>query len=229
MQVAVQKPFEAHLPEARERLMQLLRHTAIRASKGDLEIMVRRTHKVSSDVSACLAHQNCLILESHVLQSTTSSGPMGGVQVTRVDFAHRHAMSYNELVNLIKNNILTSDWGDEDHIESILSEKCKWNAQMFKNVRWASCRSLGTSCLALTAFEQFPVELSFTLASTSALISHSALAGSRATWLGCVTLLSKRMMLRRRLSFWQNATSMRQVATSSYHSWISQEGAPILP
>lgn len=58
------------------------------------------------------------------------------MQVTGVDFAHRHAMSYNELVNLIKNNILTSDWGDEDHIESILSEKCKWNSQMFKNIRW---------------------------------------------------------------------------------------------
>ena len=47
MQVAVQKPFEAQLPEGRERLMQLLSHLAIRASKNDLEIMVRRTHKVS--------------------------------------------------------------------------------------------------------------------------------------------------------------------------------------
>lgn len=51
MQVAVQKPFEAQLPEARERLMQLLRHTAIRASKDDLEIMVRRTHKVEFECS----------------------------------------------------------------------------------------------------------------------------------------------------------------------------------
>ncbi len=56
MQVAVQKPFEAHLPEARDRLMQLLRHTAIRASKDDLETMVRRIHKVGSNVPACLAH-----------------------------------------------------------------------------------------------------------------------------------------------------------------------------
>ena len=48
MQVAVQKPFEAHLPEARERLMRLLRHTAIRASKNDLETMARRTHKAYS-------------------------------------------------------------------------------------------------------------------------------------------------------------------------------------
>ena len=47
LQVAVQKPFEAQLPEGRERLMQLLSHLAIRASKNDLEIMVRRTHKVS--------------------------------------------------------------------------------------------------------------------------------------------------------------------------------------
>ena len=61
------------------------------------------------------------------------------VQVTRLDFAPEHAMSYNELVALIKNNILTSDWGDEDHMESILSDnKSKWNSQMFLNVRWAS-------------------------------------------------------------------------------------------
>ncbi len=47
-------------------------------------------------------------------------------------------MSYNELVALIKNNILTSDWGDEDHMESILSDnKSKWNSQMFLNIRWA--------------------------------------------------------------------------------------------
>ncbi len=52
-----------------------------------------------------------------------------------MDFALKHAQGYNELVNLIKNNILTSDWGDEDHIESILSERCKWNAQMFRNIR----------------------------------------------------------------------------------------------
>ena len=42
----MQRPFEAHLPEGRERLMQILRHTAIRASKEDLQTMVRRTHKV---------------------------------------------------------------------------------------------------------------------------------------------------------------------------------------
>ncbi len=54
MQVAVQKPFEAHLPEARERLMRLLRHTAIRASKDDLETMARRTHKVYFNLLARL-------------------------------------------------------------------------------------------------------------------------------------------------------------------------------
>ena len=95
------------------------------------------------------------------------------MQVTRVDFAQRHAMSYNELVNLIKNNILTSDWGDEDHIESILSERCKWNAQMFKNVRWASLQGfmtvpwgrLRTCCLSVDSPGWFCGKLSFVLTS----------------------------------------------------------------
>ena len=154
-QVAVQKPFEAHLPEARERLMQLLRLTAIRASKDDLEIMVRRTHKVSSSISVKFTPLR--VASPRRAMYCRAPFPlvlwgMWNLQVTRVDFAQRHAMSYNELVNLIKNNILTSDWGDEDHIESILSERCKWNAQMFRNVRWASWQSLPTWCQAFTAF-----------------------------------------------------------------------------
>ncbi len=44
--MAVQRPFEARLPEARQRLMALLQHAAIRASKDDLAAMVKRTHKV---------------------------------------------------------------------------------------------------------------------------------------------------------------------------------------
>ena len=77
MQVAVQKPFEAQLPEARERLMQLLRHTAIRASKDDLEIMVRCTHKVGSNAPCLPCTIRCAVsLEGHVLQTDTPSGLM---------------------------------------------------------------------------------------------------------------------------------------------------------
>ena len=62
-------------------------------------------------------------------------------QVARVDFAPQHALSYNELIGLVKFNILTSDWGDEDHAESILSEKrSQWSSQMFKNIRCAVSR-----------------------------------------------------------------------------------------
>ena len=49
--MAVQRPFEARLPEARQRLMALLQHAAIRASKDDLAAMVKRTHKVSEQSS----------------------------------------------------------------------------------------------------------------------------------------------------------------------------------
>ena len=75
LQVAVQRPFEAQLPEARERLMQLLRHTTIRASKDDLEIMVRRTHKVGVVAPACLSCLSVLSRrEGGVLHSSDPSG-----------------------------------------------------------------------------------------------------------------------------------------------------------
>ena len=63
-------------------------------------------------------------------------------QVVKVDFAPQHALSYNELIGLVKFNILTSDWGDEDHAESILSERrSQWSSQMFKNIRCAESLS----------------------------------------------------------------------------------------
>ena len=78
-------------------------------------------------------------------------------QVVKVDFAPQHALSYNELIGLVKFNILTSDWGDEDHTESILSEKrSQWSSQMFKNIRCAEslclCTPGGmTGCLSMHA------------------------------------------------------------------------------
>ena len=49
----MQRPFEARLPEARQRLMALLQHAAIRASKDDLAAMVKRTHKVPQHPALC--------------------------------------------------------------------------------------------------------------------------------------------------------------------------------
>ena len=46
MQEAVQRPFEAHQIDGRVRLVDLLRHTTIRASKDDLITMTKCFRKV---------------------------------------------------------------------------------------------------------------------------------------------------------------------------------------
>ena len=59
------------------------------------------------------------------------------VQVTRLDFAPEHAHSYNELIEVVKLNLLLADWNDEDHNESLLSVRnSKWGKEMLRNVRW---------------------------------------------------------------------------------------------
>jgi hypothetical protein len=38
-------------------------------------------------------------------------------RVVLLDFTPTHAASYNDLVELVKRNLLTSDWCDENHVE----------------------------------------------------------------------------------------------------------------
>ena len=86
-----------------------------------------------------LCDEGCCALQCHVhMQQRPNAKACLHCQVVEVDFAPQHALSYNELIGLVKFNILTSDWGDEDHAESILSERrSQWSSQMFKNIRWA--------------------------------------------------------------------------------------------
>ena len=59
------------------------------------------------------------------------------MQVTRLDFAPEHAHSYNELIEVVKLNLLLADWNDEDHNESLLSVRnTKWGKEMLRNVRY---------------------------------------------------------------------------------------------
>lgn len=53
-----------------------------------------------------------------------------------MDFAPEHAHSYNELIEVVKLNLLLADWNDEDHNESLLSVRnSKWGKEMLRNVR----------------------------------------------------------------------------------------------
>lgn len=65
------------------------------------------------------------------------SSSTNDTQVTLLDFAPEHALSSNELVEVVKKNILLGDWGDEDHNESLLSMRnSKWGQEMLRNVRY---------------------------------------------------------------------------------------------
>lgn len=58
-----------------------------------------------------------------------------------LDFAPEHAVSYNMLVDVVHRNLLTSDWYDEDHNESLLnhSRNAKWAKEMLNNVKKSCC------------------------------------------------------------------------------------------
>ncbi len=58
------------------------------------------------------------------------------LQVTLLDFSREHAESYNALVEVVRLNLLLADWHDEDHRESLLSQRnTKWAKEMLRNVR----------------------------------------------------------------------------------------------
>ncbi|EFJ45793.1 hypothetical protein VOLCADRAFT_93875 [Volvox carteri f. nagariensis] len=66
-------------------------------------------------------------------------------KVTLLDFEPQHAKSYNELVEVVRRNLLTSDWCDEAHTESLLSPgQGRWSRQMMNNV-WLSCCVAGST------------------------------------------------------------------------------------
>jgi hypothetical protein len=187
LQEAVQKPFEAGQAEGRERLMVLLRHVMMRASKEDLLTMVKCIRKVRTSLiaNASIAYNstvssklrcNCTLVQDetidrdaqnslrrvalHFFHTNKTKRPTPrptmfrdketrqafrwrlrierklSSQVTLVDFSREHAISYNELVEVSKKNILTSDWADENHKESMLnSNNAQFSRERLKNLR----------------------------------------------------------------------------------------------
>uniref|UniRef100_A0A6S8PQY3 F-box domain-containing protein n=1 Tax=Dunaliella tertiolecta TaxID=3047 RepID=A0A6S8PQY3_DUNTE len=102
---SITQPLAACRPYGRQRLLELLRQTMIRACKADLRLL-----------------------------------PPLHVRVTRLNFAPEHAQSYNDLVEVVRRNMLLADWHDEDHKESLMNEKQgKWAQEMIKNVRLSCC------------------------------------------------------------------------------------------
>ncbi|KAJ3676248.1 hypothetical protein LUZ60_003660 [Juncus effusus] len=61
-------------------------------------------------------------------------------KVVYVNFNEEHAKSYNELVSTVRRNILTADWNDPSHVESLLNPKqWKFRGNTIKNLRLSCC------------------------------------------------------------------------------------------
>jgi hypothetical protein len=59
--------------------------------------------------------------------------------VIKLPFSREHCSSYNDLVEMVRRNLLMGDWFDEDHKESLLyngsAADRKWASQLLGNVR----------------------------------------------------------------------------------------------
>ena len=54
-----------------------------------------------------------------------------------LEFEVEHARSYNELVEVIELNLLTADWYDENHRQSLLNpSRSKWARELLQNARY---------------------------------------------------------------------------------------------
>ena len=96
--------------------------------------------------------------------------------MTVLDFAPEHALSSNELVEVVKKNILLGDWGDEDHNESLLSMRnSKWGQEMLKNVRCVGVFHYGRTYLFWQQHDHAGFELC------------GMIAGCHAVWLATAT------------------------------------------
>ncbi|KAJ4804789.1 SNF2 domain-containing protein / helicase domain-containing protein / F-box family protein [Rhynchospora pubera] len=61
-------------------------------------------------------------------------------KVVYLNFNEAHAKSYNELVETVRRNILTADWNDPSHVESLLNPKqWKFRGNTIRNLRLSCC------------------------------------------------------------------------------------------
>mmetsp|Transcript_17744 Transcript_17744/g.45445 ORF Transcript_17744/g.45445 Transcript_17744/m.45445 type:complete len:1390 (-) Transcript_17744:249-4418(-) len=103
-------------------------------------------------------------------------------RATTLKFAPEHARSYNQLVEVIRRNLLLADWNDDSHRESLLHPRqSKWLREMVGNVRLSCC--VAGNC-NLTASEEDLQETMELLAARLELPSPKAWAeGEQPPWL----------------------------------------------
>lgn len=81
--------------------------------------------------------QRCMISAKKVDLQTI---PPCNRAVKLIDFTKEHAKSYNELVETVRRNILTADWNDPSHVESLLNPR-QWKprSDAIRNLRLSCC------------------------------------------------------------------------------------------
>ncbi len=75
--------------------------------------------------------------------------------VTRVSFSESHAMSYSSLVDLVQFNLVTSDWFDPDHRESLMATNQASRSSAFLFNIALACNVSGNCILQVTDEDLF--------------------------------------------------------------------------
>ena len=75
--------------------------------------------------------------------------------VHRLDFCNSHAVSYGSLIDLVRFNLLTSDWFDPDHYESLMSPRQGSRASSFLFNVALACNVAGTCVLQVSQDDLF--------------------------------------------------------------------------
>lgn len=71
-------------------------------------------------------------------------------KITQLDFADTHAASYSSLIDLVRFNLITSDWFDPDHKESLMSKSQASRAVSFLFNVALACNVAGTCALRVS-------------------------------------------------------------------------------
>lgn len=113
--------------------------------------IIEKPIKIAPEISMWRMFQYLQRTMARSSKSSLATLPRLHKSVTRVVFSESHAMSYSSLIDLVQFNLLTSDWFDPDHTESLMAanQSSKSSAFLF-NIALA-CNVSGNCLLQVTS------------------------------------------------------------------------------
>ena len=117
--------------------------------------IIERPVKIAPEISMWRIFQYLQRTMARSSKSSLATLPKLYKSVTRVSFSQSHASSYSSLIDLVQFNLLTSDWFDPDHTESLMApnQSSKSSAFLF-NIALA-CNVSGNCLLQVTSEDLF--------------------------------------------------------------------------